>query len=73
MGVEKEYQDCKDESLLQLKKAVQEFFGFLNRTEESESGRVFHPVDISCCRALWLEPLEDCLDRMRKYSNAPRT
>ena len=29
---------------------VKELFELLDRTEETDEGRVFHPVKISCCR-----------------------
>jgi len=53
----------------ELKEAVKEFFTWLDREEETDSGRVFHPVTIGCCRVLWTEPLNDCLKRMRKFAN----
>ena len=55
----------------ELKEAVKEFFNkYLNRVEESDSGRVFHPITVSCCRAIMLQPLEELLERMRVLSGA---
>ena len=54
-----------------LEACVKEFFEkYLNRVEESDSGKEFSPVTISCCRAHMLEPLNNLLDRMAKLSNA---
>lgn len=50
--------------------ALQEF---LDRTEESDEGRIFHPVSVTCCRALWIEPLEkiliDLKEAIKKVKN----
>jgi len=55
----------------ELKSLVKELFdNYLNRVEESDSGRVFSPISISCCRALMLEPLSKILDRMAELSDA---
>lgn len=43
-----------------------EFISYLDYTEESDSGRVFHPVTIGSCRALMTEPLGAVLKEMRK-------
>lgn len=59
--------------LLRLKACVKEFFdSYLNVTEESDSGRLFHPISISCGRALKLEPLEKLLEEMQALSEAKR-
>jgi hypothetical protein len=55
----------------QLRLAVKEFFeDYLDVVEESDSGRLFHPITVSCCRALKTEPLEKLLVEMRKRSGA---
>lgn len=55
----------------ELKECVHEFFTkYLNHVEESDSGRLFNPVTIGCCRALMLEPLNQLLERMRELSGA---
>jgi hypothetical protein len=55
----------------ELQEAVKEFFDkYLNRTEETDSGKEFNPITISCCRALMLEPLDALLNRMATLSNA---
>ena len=56
-----------------LEACVKEFFEkYLNRVEESDSGKMFHPICISCCRAAMLEPLDKLLDRMAELSGAER-
>ena len=60
-----------EEDALELQKLVKEFFEkYLNRVEESDSGKEFNPITISCCRALMLKPLNNLLDRMAKLSGA---
>ncbi len=53
----------------ELQQAVREFFEYLDRVEESDSGNEFHPVYISCCRAQWNESLDRILERMKELSN----
>jgi len=55
----------------ELKQCVYEFFTtYLNRVEETDSGRLWNPVAVSCCRALMLEPLGNLLEKMRVLSGA---
>jgi hypothetical protein len=55
----------------QLRRAVKEFFEeYLDVVEESDSGRMFNPITINCCRALKLEPLGRLLIEMRALSGA---
>ena len=55
----------------ELRVCVKEFFEkYLNRTEESDGGREFSPITVSCCRALMLEPLNKLLERMAELSGA---
>jgi hypothetical protein len=53
-----------------LEQAVKHFFDILNRTEESDSGHIFHPVTINCCRVMWMKDLEDTLTKMAELSNS---
>lgn len=54
-----------------LKECVKEFFdNYLNYTEESDSGRMFHPISISCGRVMKMEPLETLLIEMQELSGA---
>jgi len=60
-----------EENALKLQILVKELFNaYLNKVEESEGGREFAPVTISCCRSLMVEPLNKLLDKMRELSGA---
>jgi hypothetical protein len=53
----------------ELQTLVKSFFeDYLNYEEESDSGRVFNPVHISCTRAMMIEPLAKLLMRMKELS-----
>ena len=53
----------------ELQILVKSFFeDYLDVQEESDSGRVFNPIHISCVRAMKLEPLYKLLMRMRELS-----
>lgn len=55
----------------ELEECVKEFFEkYLDYTEESDSGRMFNPITIGCCRAHMLEPLNNLLDKMAQLSGA---
>lgn len=57
----------------ELRNLVKSFFDdYLSVTEESDSGRIFNPIHISCVRAMKLKPLSDLLDRMMELSGAKR-
>ena len=57
----------------ELRACVKEFFeGYLNIVEESDNGKEFNPITISCCRALMVEPLNNLLNRMAELSGAER-
>ena len=56
---------------IELKGLVKELFEeHLDVVEESDSGREFHPITISCCRCMKVEPLNILLKRMRELSGA---
>lgn len=65
-GIRKHYKEAIDG--MPLEKLVQEFFSYLDLQEESDSGNVFNPISISCCRCLMLEPLQMVLDKMKEVS-----
>jgi len=50
---------------MSVRELIAEFFSYLDYTEESDSGREFHPITIGSCRVLMSEPLGMCLDRLR--------
>lgn len=55
----------------ELKELVKTFFNdYLNLVEESDSGRLFHPVTIGSCRVMLMEPLGELLEKMRELSGA---
>lgn len=53
----------------ELKTLVKRLFQILDTKEESDSGREFSPVFISCCRAHLNEELNKILPRMKELSN----
>ena len=55
----------------ELRVCVKEFFDkYLNRTEESSGGKMFHPITVNCCRVMMTEPLNNLLARMAELSGA---
>jgi len=54
---------CRYIRMEQLVKSL--FEDFLDVTEESDSGRVFHPTYISSCRAMQLEPLSKLMKELK--------
>ena len=55
----------------ELKQLVKSFFeDYLDYQEESDSGRVFNPIHISCTRVMMVEPLAKLLSRMKELSKA---
>jgi predicted RNA binding protein with dsRBD fold (UPF0201 family) len=56
---------------MELHECVKSFFeDYLNIREESDSGRIFAPITVSCCRAEKLQELSALLERMRILSGA---
>lgn len=53
----------------ELEQLIKEFFGYLDYTEESDSGRIFHPITISCCRVMMHDKVDLCLKRMKEIIN----
>ena len=59
--------DTNDE----LRICVRDFFNdYLNIREESDSGRIFAPITVSCARCMKMESLGILLERMRVLSGA---
>ena len=55
----------------ELQALVKSFFeDYLDVQEESDSGRVFNPIHISCTRVMMTKPLGELLDRMKELSGA---
>ena len=49
----------------ELESTIKELFVLLERVEETDEGRKFHPVQITCCRALDGVKLEQVLRKLR--------
>ena len=57
----------------ELKECVKELFEkYLNHREESDGGRMFAPIYVSCCRVMMTEPLGELLEKMRVLSGAEK-
>lgn len=52
--------------LAYLRSLVRQLFRYLDMQEESDSGRMFHPVEITCCRAMLIPALNDVLDELKR-------
>lgn len=52
-----------------IKRLLRDFFELLDKTEESDEGRVFHPVQISCCREQDRLRLNETLIKLKRYTN----
>jgi hypothetical protein len=64
-----EYAEKTDE----LRNLVKSFFDdYLGIREESDSGRMFSPIYVSCGRVMKMESLSKLLDRMMELSGAKR-
>jgi hypothetical protein len=58
---------CSEEK--SLKDLVKQFISILDITEESDSGRSFHPTQITSCRTMDLQKIGDLIEDMRKAVN----
>lgn len=59
------------EELRQLQVVTKSFFdNFLNVVEETDNGVEFFPIQVSCCRVMKLEPLNEVLKQMQQLSGA---
>lgn len=52
----------------QVKEDLKAFFEILDYTEESDSGRIFNPVNISSVRVHLTAKLNPILDRLKEYA-----
>jgi hypothetical protein len=62
MNLYKTYAGIENLSIFEL---VEWLFEYLDYTEESDGGSIFHPVTISCCRAMMHEPLDQLLKELK--------
>ena len=61
------------ENLEELKQLVKSLFeDYLNYQEETDEGRVFNPIHITCTRVMMIEPLAKLLDRMKELSGVEK-
>jgi CHASE3 domain sensor protein len=61
----------REERDAELRVCVKEFFEqYLNYVEESDGGKMFNPIVVSCCRAMMTEPLNNLLAKMSELSGA---
>ena len=56
-----------------MKSLLVRLFEFLDLTEESDSGNIFHPITITSRRADKQQPLEDLLVEMKKSKDVFRS
>jgi len=42
------------------------FKDYLDVVEESDSGNMFHPIAISCCRVMKIEPLNNLMSELKQ-------
>ena len=55
----------------ELRVCVKEFFEkYLNYAEESDGGKMFHPITVNCCRVMMMQPVSDLLHKMCELSGA---
>ena len=55
----------------ELRQLVKSFFeDYLDYQEESDSGRMFNPIHVSCARVMMIKRLDELLDRMKELSGA---
>lgn len=57
------YGIAEDRVLELLKK----FFYYLDYTEESDGGNIFHPIRISCCRAMMTDDVGKTVEALKQY------
>lgn len=53
-----------------LKSLVRELFELLDHTEETDSGKEFHPITITCCRVMMNERLNKLLSELKEASES---
>jgi hypothetical protein len=71
MNLELEKYPGQLKNALELQSVVKEFFNkYLNYVEESDSGNLFNPITIGCCRVMMCKPLDELLEKMRVLSGA---
>ena len=64
----REAREARVEQADALADLTRRFFAYLDIVEESDSGREFHPVHFSCCRAAWVEDINRVMEGMKKLA-----
>ena len=59
------YSKTETARIEELESNIRELFVLLERVEETDEGRRFHPVQITCCRALDMVKLERVLRKLK--------
>lgn len=57
--------DTTTAELTYLRSLVRELFRYLDMQEESDGGKMFHPIKINCCRVMLTPVLNDLLDELK--------
>jgi len=52
--------------MTELQREVKRFFELLDTTDETDSGKIFYPISINCCRVLLGIELEKCLLNLKE-------
>ncbi len=52
----------------QVKQKLKRFFEILDKTEESDEGRVFHPVTITSVRVMLTKELNVILEELKSHA-----
>ena len=52
-----------------LKETVREFLAILDEVEETDSGKEFHPVQITSCRVLKTKRIGELIQQMKEDTN----
>lgn len=63
--------DTTAADLAHLRSLVKELFRYLDYQEESDGGRLFHPVTISCCRVLMMPAIDELLAELKTIVKEP--
>jgi len=50
---------------MKIYELVREFFTILDKQESTDSGRMFHPTTISCCRVMERQKLDKVLQGLK--------
>ena len=58
--------DKENDEYRKQNRLIKDMFRQLDITEESDSGRIFHPITFSCCRVMMHEPFEKTLKELKE-------